>query len=86
VKQVWQFLRQKSNREILAWIGAGMGVIAAGGWTIFAYAFPPNKEDGRTPRTEARCGGVAVGGNVTGVTITAGVTTNSNCSNKEKIE
>ncbi len=35
-------------------------------------------------KTEASCGGVAVGGNVSGSTITAGTTTGSDCPTKPK--
>jgi TIR domain len=81
VSPPWVFLRQKKNREVLAWIGGGLVVVAAGLWAIFVYVFPP-KKDGSD--VQANCGGVAVGGNVSGSTITAGAPMNSNCSTKPK--
>jgi hypothetical protein len=85
MNELWAFLRQKRNREILGWIGGGVVAVAVGLWAAFIYVFPPKKID--TPGTsgaQASCGGVAIGGNVTGATITAGTTTNSDCSTKSK--
>jgi TIR domain len=83
VNPLWAFLGQRKNREILAWIGGGVVVVAAGLWAIFVYVFPPNK-DASAMNAQANCGGVAIGGNVSGSTITAGSTTNSECSPKPK--
>jgi hypothetical protein len=68
-------LRERSNREVLAWIGGGMAIVAAGLWMVFVYLKPAN--------VEANCGSVAVGGNVAGATINAGAN-NSDCSTKVK--
>jgi hypothetical protein len=65
----------RSNREVLAWIGGGLAIVAAGLWVVFVYLKPAN--------VEANCGSVAVGGNVAGATINAG-TSNSDCSTKVK--
>jgi hypothetical protein len=72
------------NREILGWIGGGVVAVAVG-WAVFIYVFPPKKIDAPgTSGAQAKCGGVAIGGNVTGATITAGTATNSDCSTKPK--
>jgi TIR domain len=81
---LWAFVRQKRNRAILAWIGGGAAVVAAGLWAIFVYVFPPKSETAGDSSARANCGGVAIGGNVSGSTITAGATTNSDCSTKQK--
>jgi hypothetical protein len=81
---IWGFLRERPNREVLAWIGGGVVVVAAGLWTAFVYILPAKHEDGRPPRVQANCG-VAVGGNVTGATITA-APTNSDCSTKTEVK
>jgi len=65
----------RSNREVLAWIGGGLAIVAAGLWVVFVYLKPAN--------VEANCGSVAVGGNVAGATINAGAS-NSDCSTKVK--
>jgi TIR domain len=78
------FLRERSNREVLAWIGGGLVVLAAGLWTGFVYIFPPKHEDGAPSGAQANCGAVAIGGNVSGTTITAGSATNSDCSDQQK--
>jgi TIR domain-containing protein len=84
VNPLWAFLSQKKNREVLAWIGGGLVVVAAGVWALFVYVFPPKKDTSDAPNTQASCGGVAIGGNVSGSSITAGSTTNSECSPKSK--
>jgi hypothetical protein len=81
--RIWAFVRERSNRKVLAWIGGGLVVLAAGLWTVFVYIFPPKHEDGVPSDVQASCGGIAIGGNVTGTTITAGSATNSDCSNKQ---
>jgi hypothetical protein len=81
---LWAFLHKRSNREVLAWIGGGLVILAAGLWTVFVYMFPPKHEDGEHSGAQANCGGVAIGGNVTGTAITAGSATNSDCSTKQK--
>ncbi|SHN86912.1 hypothetical protein SAMN05444170_6913 [Bradyrhizobium erythrophlei] len=78
---IWQFLRQKTNREVLAWLGGGFVVLAAGAWTVFVYLTPPKSMD--RPSVRANCGGVAIGGNVTGATI-SGATSGSDCPNESK--
>jgi hypothetical protein len=84
VNPLWAFLSQKKNREVLAWIGGGGVVVVAGLWAIFVYVFPPNRDAVDAASTRANCGGVAIGGNVSGSTITAGPTINSECSPKPK--
>jgi hypothetical protein len=54
----------------------------AGLWTAFVYIFPSKHEDGGHSSVQANCG-VAIGGNVTGTTITA-APTNSDCSTRQK--
>lgn len=77
---VWNFLRQKRNQQVLSWLGGGLVVAATGAWVVFVYLFPAQKE----PEVRANCGGVAVGGNVSGSTITAGTATGADCVAKPK--
>ena len=85
MKPLWLFLSEKRNREVLGWIGAGLVVLASGIWAVTVYLFPPHgAQDGKPTAVEARCGGVAVGGSVTGSTLKAGSTIGADCSTKPK--
>jgi hypothetical protein len=81
-----KLIRDKTNREIIAWLAGGAVVIVTGLWAVFIHFFPSE----RPPRSsaanvEASCGGVAIGGNVSGMTaITAGTPINSDCATKPK--
>ena len=78
---MWRFLRGKRNQQVLGWHGGGLVVAATGLWAAFVYFFPPGKSPEPTPPSvQANCGGIAIGRDVTGSTITAGTTTNSDCA------
>lgn len=66
-KKIWQFLQDEKNQRMLALIGGGSA--AAGGvglsWCIF-YLAPEAKPGPPQKSIEADCGGVAVGGDVSG--------------------
>jgi TIR domain len=84
---LWGFLRDKSNQQVLGWLGGGLVVAATGLWAAFVYFFPAPqaKSPEPTPASiQANCGGIAIGRDVTGSTITAGTTTNSDCAPKPK--
>jgi stage V sporulation protein SpoVS len=74
---LWAFLRERSNREVLAWIGGGVVVVVAGLWTA-VYIFLPKHE------VQANCG-VGVVGDVNGATITV-APANSDCSTKTEVK
>jgi len=87
---LWRFLRDKRNQQVLGWLGGGLVVAATGLWAAFVYLFPPARSPDTTsrepmpPTVQADCGGVAIGGNVSGSTITAATTSNSDCTTKPK--
>jgi hypothetical protein len=88
---LWRFLRDKRNQQVLGWLGGGLVVVATGLWAAFIYFFPPLPAPETTksleptpPSVQANCGGIAIGRDVTGSTITAGTTTNSDCAPKPK--
>jgi hypothetical protein len=81
--RVWSFLRNHTNREILSWLGGGIVVVVTGIWFAIIHFFPTQKPAEReNPHVQASCGGVAIGGNVTGATIKAGIAAGSDCSMK----
>jgi hypothetical protein len=86
---LWGFLRDKRNQQVLGWLGGGLVVVATGLWVAFVYFFPaPKSQEAKSPmpavNVQADCSGVAIGGNVTGATITTGGTTNSDCAPRPK--
>jgi hypothetical protein len=83
--RLWRFIERKRNREILGWAGGGLVVVASGIWAVTVHLFPPPKpKDVRPTQIEALCGGVAVGGSVSGSTITGGATSSADCSTRPK--
>jgi TIR domain len=77
--------RSRHSREVLAWLGGGLVALAVGGWAAIVYFFPPHKSAMPKPsNVEANCGSVAIGGNVTGTSITGGATTSDDCSTRAK--
>jgi hypothetical protein len=87
---LWGFLRDKRNQQVLGWLGGGLVVAATGLWAVFVYLFPPGKSpEAKSPEpipasVQADHGGIAVGGNVTGATITTGGAANSDTPAKPK--
>jgi len=83
--RLWKFLRQERNRQVLGWLGGGLVVLAAGLWTAFVYFFPLHKgAEPKPANVEANCGGVAIGGNVSGATITTSGPAGSDCATTPK--
>jgi hypothetical protein len=87
---LWRFLRDARNQQVLSWLGGGLVVAATGLWVAFVYFVPPPKspeakasQPGRV-NVEADCGGVAIGGNVSGATIRTESTANSDCASKPR--
>jgi hypothetical protein len=85
MNSLWRFLRDKRNQQVLGWLGGGLVVVATGLWAVFVYLFPePRSAETKStpPSVQANCGGIAIGRDVTGSTITAGSTTNAECASK----
>jgi hypothetical protein len=64
---IWRFLKDPVNFAVIA-------AIAGGAWALFVH-FYPTPEAKPSPvqnKIEADCGSVAIGGDVSGTTITAG--------------
>jgi TIR domain len=86
---LWGFLRDKDNQQVLGWLGGGLVVAATGLWAAFVYFSPPGKSpeaksSAPAVSVQADCSAIAIGGNVTGATITTGGTTNTDCAPKPK--
>src|SRR5262249_49497118 len=89
----WRFLRDKRNQQVLGWLGGGLVAALTGLWAAFVYLFPPPVKSSVTtsseptaPSVQANCGGIAIGRDVTGSTITAGNAAKSNCAPKPQRE
>jgi hypothetical protein len=92
----WRFLRDKRNQQVLGWIGGGLVFVATGLWAAFTLYFPPQKtaetkaseqpaaSEPAPAKVQAECSGIAIGGGVTGSTITSGAATNTECAPKSK--
>ena len=82
-------MARRPNPARLGWLGGGAVVVIAALWTAFVYFFPHKLDSGGgvteiSVRIVAGCGSVAVGGSVSGSTISAGRPTDSDCAAKPK--
>jgi len=75
--KVWSFISKDANRKILGWIGGGIVVVISALWAAFVYFAPPSKPTAPPASVEASRGGVAIGGSVSGSTITTGGAANT---------
>jgi len=72
--KIWQLLQDEKNQRMLTLIGGGLAIVIGGLWTAFVYFFPTPEHKPNPPQKqiEADCGSVAIGGDVSGATITSG--------------
>lgn len=72
-KQIWHFLQDEKKQRLLTFIGGGFAMAAGGLWAAFVHFYPaPEAKPGPPEKQiEADCGSVAIGGDVSGATITA---------------
>jgi hypothetical protein len=66
VSAVGTFVRKPSNQRLLSWLGGGGAVAAAGIWAVVTYVWPAHQSS----KVECVEQGVAIGGNVSGSTVT----------------
>jgi hypothetical protein len=73
-KEIWHFLQDEKKQKVLTFIGGGFAMAAGGLWAAFVYFYPAREAKPGLPQKqiEADCGSVAIGGDVSGATITAG--------------
>ncbi len=76
--RAWDYLRDEANFRVVAGIGGGLAVVIGAIWTVFVWFRPSASEKPSAPQKqiEADCGSVAIGGDVSGATITAGSSNN----------
>ncbi|GLK78889.1 hypothetical protein [Methylopila turkensis] len=67
---LWSFIQRKGNRELLAWLGGAAVVVVSGIWTAYVHFSAPPTGPGVS--IDASQGGIGVGGNVSGSTISSG--------------
>jgi len=90
MNSLWRFLRDKRNQQVLGWLGGGLVVAATGLWVVFVYFYhsaespETNASEPNPAKVQADCSSVAIGGNVSGATITTGATTSSGCASQPK--
>jgi tetratricopeptide (TPR) repeat protein len=54
--RLWKFIRNRTNREFLSWLGGGAVVIVAGAWTLFTYLHEDKKPTPSTTNVIAPAG------------------------------
>lgn len=69
MSSIWTFVKKPSNRRLLACLGGGGAVAAAGIWAVMTYVWPAHE----TPTAECIQQGVKIGGRVSGSTISNSV-------------
>jgi len=75
--KAWNYLSDDKNRAVLGWIGGGVVVVISALWALFVYFVPPSKPVSPPADVTASRGGVAIGGSVSGSTITTGGAANT---------
>jgi hypothetical protein len=69
MSSIWTLVKKPSNRRLLACLGGGGAVAAAGIWAVMTYVWPAHE----TPTAECIQQGVKIGGRVSGSTISNSV-------------
>jgi hypothetical protein len=64
---IWLFLQDESNRDVLGWIGGGVVVVAGAGWAVLKFMVSSRAP--KSPTVAASDGGVAAGRDISGSKI-----------------
>jgi hypothetical protein len=67
---LWSFIAQPKNRQILSWIGGGIVAVAVGAWAVVTHVWPAHGPAHEPASTICAQQGIAIGGNVSGSTVT----------------
>ncbi len=72
-RQIIVWLKDEKNRAVVTMIGAAFTATLGGLWTAYVYFFPRSEPRPKQAPTQIEfdCSSVAVGGDVSGATITA---------------
>ena len=49
LEQLWQWLSDPANREVLSWLGGGLVGVVGGGWTVFKFFWPRSEQKPSPP-------------------------------------
>jgi hypothetical protein len=87
--EAWKFLQNAEHRTVLSWLGGGVVAVISALWAVYIFfhsapATSPAASKPTAAEIRANCGSVAIGGNVTGATITAGNTPGSDCTTEPR--
>ncbi len=63
---LWSFIAKPENRQVFSWVGGGFVAVAVGAWAVVTYVWPASE----TAKTVCAQQGIALGGNVSGSTVT----------------
>lgn len=67
------WLKDDRNRALAGWLGGGAAAVIGALWTAYLHFYAaPDAKPAAGKAVEADCGSVAINGDVTGATITAG--------------
>jgi len=78
--ELWSWLRDPANREVITWIGGGLVVVIGGIWAVVKFFARKESGAGAAPSVRADRGSVAAGGNISNSPIN----TNSDKENSKK--
>jgi len=59
---IWSFLQDENNRDVLTWIGGGIVVVVGAVWTVLKFVLSKRRgESAPAPTMTATRGGIAAG-------------------------
>ena len=79
MSELFSFIRDKKNRELLTWLGGGAVIIIGGLWAAFVYFNPPKSDKAATSVSADNCG-IAIGGSPVNSPISSA---SNNCGNQQ---
>lgn len=67
MSSLWRFMQNRSNREVLTWLGGGLVILVTGAWALFTYVYPSPPAE-RPLDIRAECSAVNTG-TIDGATV-----------------
>jgi hypothetical protein len=62
--QLWSWLTNAANRDVITWIGGGLVVVIGGVWAVVKFFAKKESSAGAARSVRADRGGVAAGGSI----------------------